>query len=161
MATLNLPTSPQTSVFRAIDKILRQDLTLRTLFGDNFISWQGDPQDSREMTKTMAPAIRITPVVGPDTWKFPESFAGELFIAYELIIDGFDIDDLFNVVWAVKRAIYPTVDATKLAINQTLQNAGALSGLVEFNNPGFDPKPADNFFYVNGQMKITCRSQIT
>jgi len=160
MATLNLPTSPRTGVFRAIDQILRNDPVLKSLF-DTFISWQGDPQDGRELTKTNAPAIRITPANGPETWKFPESFTGKLYINYELIVDGFDYDDLLNVQWAIERAIYPADDSAKQAIVATLQQAGAYTGLIEFSNPAFDPNPESNFFVARGQLMLDVRAQIT
>jgi hypothetical protein len=102
----------------------------------------------------MAPCIHLTPINGPEVWTYPDSFVGMLFINCELVLSGYDYDDVFNLWWAVEKALYPPDLPTKLALVQSLQQAGAHSGLAEFSQPAFDPKPESNYFHCAGQIKI-------
>jgi hypothetical protein len=161
MATLTaLPTSPRTTVFRVIDTILRNDKVLSSVIRPtSFRSWKGNSHDTMEFSHSMAPAIRLTPMNGPETWKFPEAFTGWLFIKCEMLLAGTDADDELNLWYAIEKALYPT--GNTLANVQTLQQAGAYSGLVEFSQPSFDPSPQDRYFAAVGEMKIEVRIQLT
>jgi hypothetical protein len=158
MARLDLPTSPRTSVFRAIVQILRNDpvlsATCRTI-----LAWEGKPTDGQPLTLAMAPALRITPANGPNQWTYPEAFRGDLYLNVEVLVSGYDYDDLLNLWWAVQRAIYPK--GQSMAIVLQLQQAGAHSGLCEFTLPVFDPAPESNYFHASGQLKITVLEQLS
>jgi hypothetical protein len=155
MATLNLPTSPRTRVFRKIDTILRNDPLLSPVIsGGSFLSWQGNACDDASFATSMAPAMRITPMNGPEVWKYPDSFVGWLFINCEILVSGYDYDDVFDLWWAVEKALYPSDLPTKLALIKSLQDVGAETGLAEFSQPAFDPKPESNYLHCAGQIKI-------
>jgi hypothetical protein len=136
---LDLDDSPRTKVFRAIDGILRADPTLKRLFAKpcQFRSWQGTPDDAKPFTTDLAPAIRLTPLPGgpPDVWYSPDARQGTLAIRVELYLKGSNLDDLHNVWYAVKRALYTTSAAGLQAIANTLQAAGADTGMVDFQDP--------------------------
>jgi hypothetical protein len=61
---------------------------------------------------------------------------------------------VLNLWWAVEKALYPQDPVVKLALNRELQLVGASSGLSEFSQPAFDPKPESNYFHCAGQIKI-------
>ena len=163
MATLalNLPTSPRTSVFRALDKILRNDPVLqRTVRPQAFRSWSGNSYDSVDFTLAMAPCLRLTPSNGPEVWKFPDAFVGPLFIKVEMLVAGYDVDDVLNLWWAIEKALYPSDNVAKSANISTLQAAGAYTGLAEFTQPAFDDSPENKFFAAYGQIKIDVLLQL-
>ncbi len=160
MATIKqLPTSPRTKVFRAIDNILRRDPVLSSVIRpSSFRSWNGSTHDAAEFSFSMCPAIRLTPSNGPEDWKFPDALVGWLMIKVEMLIPGTDADDELNLWWAIERAIYP--DGRTLDNVLALQQLGAYDGLVAFSQPAFDPQPADRFFAAVGEMRIQVLLQV-
>jgi hypothetical protein len=163
MATIKqLPTSPRTKVFRTLDNILRRDPVLSSVIKpESFRSWAGKSHDNLEFTFSSAPGIRLTPTNGPELWKFPDAFVGDLFIKVEMLIPGTDADDQLNLWWAIERAIYPDTFPLQQANVAALQQAGAYTGLTEFSQPAFDEAPQDRFFAAIGQMKIQVVLQLT
>ena len=163
MATLalNLPQSPRTAVFRAIDSILRHDPVLqRSIRPQSFRSWSGSTYDSVDFTLAMAPCIRLTPTHGAEVWKFPDAFVGPLFVKVEMLVAGYDVDDVMNLWWAIEKALYPSDFTAKSANISALQAAGAYTGLAEFTQPAFDDSPSDKFFAAYGQIKIDVLLQL-
>lgn len=159
--SLDLDDAPRTLVYRKIVSLVRNDATIKRIVRPTAIrAWDGLPQDSAEFGVAVAPCIRLTPINGPDAWEYPNAFAGDLLLNCELIVRGTNADDLFNLWWAVSRAIYPKASATRLANVLALQQLGAKTGLAEFSQPAFDPKPEDNWFYATGQIKISVISQL-
>ena len=137
--TLKLPESPYASVFRAIEKTLRNDPTLKTAVQPtSWRTWEGKPADKQAVPLTGAPGIRLTPDPGADQWWSPDAAVGTLTIHCELFVRGLCIDDVLNLWWAVVRALYPVDQTTKLAIQAALVAAGAETGLVTFVKPAAD-----------------------
>ena len=157
MATiLQLPTSPRTKVYRAIDNALRRDPVLSSVVkADSFRSWSGKGKDTTEFTYSMAPAIRLTPMNGPEQFAFPSAMKGWLYINVEMLLTGTDYDDVMNLWWALELALYTQ------GVPQALNAAGAYSGLCLFSQPAFDPSPADRYFAATGQIKIEVLLQLT
>jgi hypothetical protein len=60
----------------------------------------------------------------------------------------------------VTRCFYPTALAARNANIQTLQAAGARSGLVLFSQPAFDPGPDGVWLAGQGQLKVEIQSQL-
>jgi hypothetical protein len=157
---LPLPRSPRTAVFRALVKLLHNDLVLRNVLKDGALrSWSGTSHDSMEFTFSIAPAIRLTPTNGPEQFWSPNAQVGDLLINCEMIIAGTNVDDVQNLWWGIEKAIYPADQTKAVAHQQTLQAAGAHSGLVLFSQPAFDPTPESKFFAAMGQMRIAVRLQ--
>ncbi len=162
MPKLDLNDSPRTLVYRKLVELVRIDPTIKRVISRpaSFRAWDGAPEDSQPFTVDIAPAVRFTPINGPDLWQYPSAFAGDLYINVEMLVWGSDVSDVFNLWWAIERAIYPRDFAAKTAIVSALQQAGARTGLAEFSQPAFDPEPKDNFFAATGQIKIAVLEQL-
>jgi hypothetical protein len=155
--------SPRTLVFRAIDDILRADANLSRAFSKvgSFRSWRGGPEDKQDFAQTQAPAVRITPVPGPESWWYPGATSGDLVVKVEMLVGSLCSDDVENLFWAFQRALVPTDQASALAIHKKLVAAGAVTGLVLFEQPAIDPDPSagsDGQFRAFGSMKIEVKT---
>jgi|SRR5271157_131502 len=158
---LDLPQSPRDAVFRAMEKIVRSNATFqRVVKPHSFRTWSGEPQDAREFTFEIAPAIRWTPMHSGEEFKTPDTMAGDLLINCEILVKGTNVSDLTNFWWMIVRCFYPSSLADRNANIQTLQAAGARSGLVLFSQPAFDPGPDGVFLAGQGQIKIEIQSQL-
>lgn len=158
---LDLNDAPRTSVYRKLVSLVRNDATIKRICRPTSIrAWDGLPQDAGEFSVNIAPAIRFTPIGGPDAFWSPGSMRGPLFLQVEMVVKGTNVDDLMNLWWAVVRAIYPAVQSQTNANIQALLAAGAYTGLAEFTMPAFDATPQDNSFYGNGQIKIDVNNQL-
>jgi hypothetical protein len=153
-----LPQSPRTGVFRAIEKILRTDPLLRnTIEPSSLRAWNGNDDDGIVPTQDMAPFLRMTPINQAETWWTPSSQTGSLLINMEILINGFLVDDLLNFWWAIERAIYPMDYAARMKNIEAIRQAGAMTGLVSFTQPVFDPSPETISFAGVGQLKVEIR----
>jgi len=133
----------------------------RVVKPDRFRTWQGEPRDIKPFSYQEAPCLRWTPMNTGEEFKTPDTMAGDLLINCEVIIAGSCVDDLTNFWWMLTRCFYPQGGgAPRQAIIQTLQTAGARSGLVLFSQPAFDPGPDGVFFAGQGQIKIEIQSQL-
>ena len=159
---LDLPTSPRVAVFRAMETIVRGNPVFnRIVKPDRFRTWQGEPRDIKPFSYQEAPCMRWTPMNTGEEFKTPDTMAGDLLINCEVICRGSCCDDLTNFWWMITRCFYPQGGgAARQVIIQTLQAAGARSGLVLFSQPAFDPGPDGVFFAGQGQIKIEIQSQL-
>ncbi len=162
LCKLDLPTSPRAAVIRAMETIVRGNSVFqRTVKPDNFRTWQGEPRDVKPFDQSNTPALRWTPMNTGEEFKTPDTMAGDLLINCEVICRGSCCDDLTIFWWMITRCFYPQGGgAPRQAIIQTLQAAGARSGLVLFSQPAFDPGPDGVFFAGQGQIKIEIQSQL-
>lgn len=160
--SLDLPQSPRATVFRAMEAIVRDNAIFnRIVKPDNFRTWQGHPRDSKPFDQSNAPAMRWTPMNTGEQFRTPDTMAGDLLINCEILCRGSCCDDLTNFWWMITRCFYPSgAVAARNAIIQTLQTAGARSGLVLFSQPAFDPGPDGVFMAGQGQLKIEIQSQL-
>jgi len=159
--SLDLPVSPRAAVFRAMEAIVRQNAVFqRIVKPQNFRCWDGSPHDVKPFTIAEAPCIRWTPMNTGEEFKTPDTMAGDLLINCEVLTRGCCCDDLTNFWWMLTRCFYPGTIAARNANIQTLQAAGARSGLVLFSQPAFDPGPDGVFFAGQGQIKIEIQSQL-
>ncbi len=158
--TLDIPQSPRDAVFRAMETIVRQNATFQRIVKPiSFRTWRGNPEDAKEFTFEIAPAMRWTPQNGPEEFRTPEMQVGPLYVNCELLIKGTNISDMLNFWWMLERCFYPAVAGPNLVI-PTLQNAGAFTGLVFFTQPAFDPGPDGVWLAGQGQLKIDVRNDI-
>jgi hypothetical protein len=153
--TLPLDPAPRTNVFRAIDRMLRADATLRRVCPPDrpgkFRSWSGDPADKNVFGADQAPGIRITPcALGPDVWYSPDAQEADLGVRVELLVKGTNADDLMNLWWAVQKAVSGQANAN------TLVAAGSFSGVVSFQAPAFpaDDAAANGWYLAVGVLKV-------
>ena len=157
---LDLPTSPRTAVFRAMETIVRQNAIFnRVVKPDRFRTWEGHPRDIKPFSYQEAPCLRWTPTNGPEQFRTPSQISGQLWINCELVLAGSCVDDMTNFWWMLVKCFYPGPPEAN-AIRQGLITVGARSGLVMFTQPAFDPSPDGVFLAGMGQMSIEVRSEI-
>jgi hypothetical protein len=162
MPSLDLNTSPRIAVMRQIETILKTNPTLKRVV-KTWRTWKEKPgQNAPFGTDSDLPAVRITPVSGPDIWRFPDAMVGPLYLNFEMLLQGSELEDVFNLWYALCNAIYPGSSATPSTQTNisALQTAGANTGLVEFSSPAFDPSPDGSMWLAQGQMKIDVRLQL-
>ena len=159
--SLDLPRSPRDAVYRAMETIVRQNATFqRIVKPSSFRTWQGKPDDAKEFTFSIAPALRWTPMHTGEDFKTPDTMAGDLLINCEILLPGTNVSDLTNFWWMLTRCFYPSDLTGRNANIQALQAAGARSGLVLFSQPAFDPGPDGVWLAGQGQIKIVIQSQL-
>lgn len=162
MATLDLPRAERVSVFRALVQILRADPIVSRVC-PVILAWEGKPTDASPLTTGMASqgaAMRMTPVGMPDQWLDPSGWIGDLIINFEILIRGYDADDMLNFWKAVQAAIYAPTNTTFPAIQAILRNAGAFPPSPESANPAFDVTPESNYQFATAQMRIKVRTAL-
>lgn len=153
--SLDLNTAPRVAVFRAMEAIVRADATMgRVMRPKSFRTWQGTPEDAKEFNIELAPALRWTMANMGEEFSTPDQMRGWLLVNCEILIRGTCSDDMGNFWFALERAFYPSSQTSRNANIQTLQQAGARSGLVLFSQPSFDPAPDGVFQAGAGQLKI-------
>jgi hypothetical protein len=159
---LDLNTSPRVAVLRQVELILKNDPTLKRVV-KTWRTWKELPgQNAPFGTDVPLPAVRITPANGPDLWRFPDAFVGKLYLQFEMLLFGSIAEDTYNLWFAMCTAIYPgSAGVVTTSSNiQSLQKAGANTGLVEFSMPAYDPTPDGNNTLAIGQMSIDVRLQL-
>ncbi len=159
---LDLPQSPRDAVFRAMETIVRQNATFqRIVKPSSFRTWQGNPEDAKEFTFEIAPAMRWTPQNTGEQFRTPDTMSGDLLINCEVLLKGTNVSDLTNFWWMVVKCFYPSGNVSLRNANiQALMSAGARSGLVLFSQPAFDPGPDGVWLAGQGQIKIEIQSQL-
>lgn len=157
---LDLDDSPKVTLLRAMEKIVREDPTVRrVLKTHSFRTWSGMPDDSKEFTIELTPAMRWTIAGGPDEFTTPDAMKTSMVIQTEILIKGNNSDDLNNFWWTIQRAFYPPDFSARQVILAKLQKAGAHSGVVLFSE-AFDPDPDGVFFAAMAQIKIDVRLRL-
>ena len=160
---LPLNDSPRTSVFRCIDDILRADPNLQRFFSKPgaFRSWRGETTDKSDFAQTTAPAIRLTPVPEGEEYWYPGQQKGSLTVRIELLVTGLCVDDVENLFYSIQRALVPSENTARLAMELRLKQAGAMLGQIHFTQPATDSDPAagaDGQFRAVGTLKTEVRT---
>jgi len=144
-----------------METIVRNNPTFqRIVKPSSFRTWQGNPEDAKEFTFEIAPAMRWTPMNTGEQFRTPDTMSGDLLINAEILLKGTNISDMQNFWWMVVKCFYPAQLATRQSNILTLQNAGARSGLTLFSQPAFDPSPDGTWLAGQGQIKIEIQSQL-
>lgn len=155
MATLALPSSPRILIYRAIERTLKTNPVLKRTVKE-WRTWTEKPGQSAAFNINVAPAIRLTPSNGPAEWLYPEAMVNTVFIDVEMQLATPDVDDVFNLWYAIEKALYPGGPAT-LANIAAFQAIGAKTGYAMFSMPAFDPAPDGSMQTAFGQIKIEVR----
>jgi hypothetical protein len=159
VATLALPKSERTAVFRAMVQVLRNDPIVGRVCR-TILSWDGKPGNHNPLAVAMAPAIRITPVGGGDKWMSPASMVSPLYLNCEMVVAGYDADDLPNLWKAIMAAYYAPTGTTFAAIQAQLRAAGAYPPSPEFTDPAYDPGPGDNEQRCVARIMVMVQTQL-
>jgi hypothetical protein len=135
MSNLNLERSKHASVYREIVAILKEDggLPIR-----RWATWDGHDDSPRPPSDGELPYVVFDPSLGADRWFGPEGFRSPLSIGVGLLIEGYDVDDAFDLYRAFVRALHPAGDAGN-RMRQRLVDVGADTGEVLASTPRFAP----------------------
>lgn len=158
MATLDLPDSPSTLVWRLIVARLQGDTDLGRVVR-TWITWDGASNCNVDLASdaVQGPSIRIYPTEGPMAWYSADQQVIPLNIAVETTVPGMDVEDILNLQGAIVGALYPPDPAAERAFEQALVTAGAETGLIEFSQPIMEPHATAGFggdFHPLGQFRI-------
>jgi hypothetical protein len=141
-----------------METIVRQNATFqRIVKPTSFRTWRGNPEDAKEFTFEIAPAMRWTPRNTGEQFRTPDTMSGDLLIDCDILLPGTNVTNLTNFWWMIAQCFYPPSSApgiTRNQIIQVLQTTGARSGLVLFSQPAFDPSPDGVWLAGKGQIKI-------
>lgn len=147
-------------MYRTMEAIVRQNATFqRTVKPHSFRTWEGKPDDAKDISQFGAPAMRWTPTHTAEQWATPHLIKGGMFINCEIWLQGTNVSDMTNFWWMLVQCFYPGPPIT-LEIIDRLQKAGAHTGLVEFSQPAYDPQPDGLWMAGGGQLAIIVRSSI-
>lgn len=103
---LELPDAPETTLYRAIVKVLRNDPTLSRI-GVTFGTWEDSPEDMRDITASLCPYIELSPAPGNTGWSEENQHRTDFNIDILLTVAGSCADDLLNLWGAVRSALFP------------------------------------------------------
>lgn len=157
MHKLNLPPSPHRLVYRVVEQILRNDPTLRTTVR-TWSTWNGSALDRVSPGLASCPFIQLAPMSGPDEFYGPSGMASTLLVHVGIATPGTNADDLFDLYQAVRRALYPTDNAARVAIRRELVTAGALHDDEPWFTQGrFGLALDDDGAFLVGQGQLTLK----
>jgi hypothetical protein len=145
-------------VFDAIKARLRKDPDMqRLIFPASFYFWDGDEEESREPSLDQMPAIRLTPNWGPTSRQTPREQLGWQQYDVELWTPGLDIRDMLDLSETLLPILCPVDNDDANAWGQTLRDAGADTGEIEFTQLPTVPLPANvpsDHHYARGQFSL-------
>ena len=157
---LALPTAERTAVFRAMVSILRNDPIVSRVC-KAIKAWEGKPTDAETLVLGMAPVIRLTPVGTGDEWMSPASVVGTLTINVEMLISGYNADDMGNLWRAIIAAFYAPTGTTFEAVQSQLRAAGAYPPSPMFGTPAFDARPEEQFLFCVAAIQVKVQTQLS
>jgi hypothetical protein len=110
---LALPDAEETIAFRAIEKILALDPTLKRVLR-HFHAWRGETDDLLQPTPSTCPHLGIAPRPQASRWEAEGMHSMPFSISLQLAVNGSNVDQLMNLWGAVRRALWPR-DAAQMA----------------------------------------------
>ncbi len=119
---LDLPDSEETIAFRAVERILRNDPTLkRTL--RHFHAWRGEQDDVLFPSPATCPELTIAPRPQASAWEAEGLHKMPFTIGFTLSVNGTNVDQLMNLWGAVRRALWPRDPVQMAAVRQIVVDA--------------------------------------
>lgn len=114
---LDLPDAQETLAFEAVDKVIRLDPVLKTVFGRNIYSWRGDALDEADPSLERCPWIRLTPVPEASAWANVGQHKMPMNVGIELAVAGTRVREMMNLFGAIRAAIFPQGPAQRAAVD--------------------------------------------
>lgn len=142
MATLDLPTDARTAVWRLIRDQLQADPILHEQIA-TWLVWEGTDDDAKPLADVLPPALRLTPIIGPQKWLDTETRVGSLTIVLEAYISGTDIEDVLNLQGLIESALEPADPDARDTLETALRAAGATTGELDFHDPFLGERPGE------------------
>lgn len=103
---LSLPDSPETTLYRAIVKVLQNDPALQRI-GVKWGIWNDTEEDMREISPAICPYIELSPAPGDTGWREENQHATDFNIDIFVTVEGSCADDLLNLWGAIRSALFP------------------------------------------------------
>jgi hypothetical protein len=142
MATLNLPTSSRTAVWRVIRARILADPVLPVVC-KVMQFFANEREAAADITQFPSPSLRFYAMPGPATWFDESTMEGELVVTVEAWITGLDEEDVLDLQNAIEAALWPPAVVDQYAFQAQLVAAGAKTGYIVGSDPlAVDPSEA-------------------
>lgn len=135
---LPLPDSEETIAFRAIDKVLKHDIVLKSIV-KTYNSYTGDPLDIITPTAAMTPYVQIAPKPMSGRWESEGQHRLPFAVLITCAVDGTNVDQLMNLFGCVRRALWPKDPAKMASVRAILAHAGITKGTLTMGGYGVIP----------------------
>lgn len=112
---LHLPDSEETTAFRFIEKVLRNDPDLKRVV-KQWVTWTGDAIDVLEPTFASCPYVMLSPGPTATDWETESQHKSPLIITIMAAVAGSNADQLMNLWAAIRRALFPRDEAAYEAV---------------------------------------------
>lgn len=156
---LDLPTDQLVGIFRAIEKVLRNDATFSRAC-NTMLAWSGTQDDTKDPAWALCPYCRISPAPTSSDWATERQHHMPISIQVEMAVQGTDFDQLGNFWGAMRSAFFPTSIAAKNDIQDLLMGAGVTRPVIRL--AAFGPTIDDeNNFILIGRGSIEFNSLVT
>lgn len=127
---LPLPDGEETIAFRAVESILRNDVTLSGVT-QLFLAWRGEVEDTWNPSLTTCPFLRISPAGMPSRRESETQHRMPMRITFEAAVVGSNVTAMTNYWAAIRRALFPQNNPTATAANRAImQAAGVSNGIL-------------------------------
>ena len=153
--------STLTTVFRQVERTLRASPYLSRAVGAWRTYADRDPSSGKPAVANQL-TIELFPYVESQEWESPDSHTVWLAVAVRMTFDGKSADDYLDVWTAVLRAVYPPDQADRLALQETLRGAGAVTGEPQIQWPTPTPAQAGSSltYDFEGHVRYQVRLQL-
>ncbi len=119
---LGLPDAAETIAFRAVEKVLRNDPTLRTVLR-HFHAWRGEADDILPPTPSTCPHLDIAPRPAASAWEAEGMHRMPFTVGFTLAVNGTRVDELMNLWGAIRRALWPADPAAMQRVREIVTGA--------------------------------------
>lgn len=141
--------SVPTKFFRQVETLIRNDAGCKVGFGSIQAYGPHDRASAAQNPRGVT-FLKLFPRLTGEQWESADSHRITLNITSQIVLPTTDAGDWLDL-WAVlQRVFYPVDLATRLALQQTLRNAGAITGEALFQPPQPDAAQA-----AGGQFTLT------
>lgn len=104
--SLDLPQCSETSLYRAIIALLQNDPNLSRVV-KTWVAWTGDRDEAQPPNLNRLPYLAIEPVADPSEVQTLGITEAPLTLAIHLVVDGTNVDDVFNLWDAIRACLFP------------------------------------------------------
>ena len=126
---LHCEAAPETTAFRTVVSVLRQDPVLKRLV-KQWAVWDGSSEDLWEPSFATCPFLRLSPYPDGSDWATEIQHASPLILRVQAAVAGTDSDQIMNFWNAIRSAIFPSNQAQKTTVQGRLQGAGILKPVI-------------------------------
>lgn len=145
---LSIPTSQETAIFRAFDRVLQNDPLLSTTI-QTYLSWSGTIGDTWEPALSLCPYLRISPFPTSSEWATEIQHRSPQTIHLEVAIQGTRFDELGNLWGLIQAALFPQNDPVhRDAVRTILMDAGVTKPTIRLSAFGSQVDNENNYMLI-------------